>query len=60
MLILGLILAALGCIFGFFWFSEHKFEYLDGVKPSNQLDRNFWCCMGFMCTALILILICLL
>lgn len=57
MLILGLILAALGCIFGFFWFSEHKFEYLDGVKPSNQLDRNFWCCMGFMCTALILILI---
>ena len=56
MLIIGLLLAVPGFIFAFRWFSEHKFEYLDGVKPSEQLDRNFYLGMSFMALALFLIL----
>lgn len=56
MFIFGLILFIPGCVFGFRWFSEHKFEYLDGVKLSEQLDRNFQLCIGFMVPALILML----
>lgn len=50
---LGLLLAFVGCIFGFRWFSDHKFEYLDGVKPFEQLDRNFWLCVGILIPAII-------
>ena len=57
MFILGLILAVFGCIFGFRWFSVHKFEYLEGVKPSEQMDQNFWMSMGFLCSAMVLMLI---
>lgn len=56
MLILGLLLSIAGCVFGVRWFSEHKFEYLDGVRPSQQLDQNFWLCMGFLCVGICLLL----
>ena len=55
MLALGLVLALTGFIFGFRWFAEHKFEYLDGVSPSKQMDRNFWLCIVFTVVALPLI-----
>lgn len=45
MLILGLLLAISGLVYAFRWFAEHKFEYLSGVKPSEQLDQNFYKCM---------------
>ena len=48
MLILGLLLAISGLVYAFRWFAEHKFEYLSGVKPSEQLDQNFYKCMVFM------------
>lgn len=54
MFLLGVSFFILGLVFAVRWFSEHKFEYLDGVKPSEQLDQNFWLSMGFMCPALIL------
>ena len=42
--------------FGIRWFSEHKFAYIDGVRPSRQLDLNFWLCMGCLCPSLLLML----
>lgn len=45
---IGLVLYVPGAIFGFRWFSDHKFEYMYGVKPSEQLDKNFWMGIGFM------------
>ena len=33
MLVFGLLLFIPGCVFGIRWFSEHKFEYIDGVSP---------------------------
>ena len=53
----GLALCIPGCAFGIRFISEHKFEYLDGVKPSEQLDRNFWISMGLMCPGLVFMLI---
>lgn len=47
MLLLGIISVVLTCVFGFRWFSEHAHEYMYGVKPSEQLDRNFWLCLLF-------------
>lgn len=41
MFIFGLFLAVTGVVFGLRWFSAHKFEYLHGVKPFEQLDQNF-------------------
>jgi len=57
MFLLGLILAIIGCVFAFRWFSEHKFEYLEGVKPSEQLDRNFWLCMTIIPIAIVLMIV---
>ena len=48
MLIFGLLLAILGFIYAYRWFADHKFEYLFGVKPSAQLDQNFYKCMVYM------------
>ena len=56
MLVFGLLLFITGCVFVIRWFSEHKFEYIDGVRPSRQLDRNFWLCMGCLCPSLLLML----
>lgn len=42
MLPLSIIFFVIGLIFVIRWFSDHKFEYMDGVKPSEQLDANFW------------------
>ena len=39
-------------VFGLRWFKEHSFEYLDGVKFSDQLDTNFWLCMVFVAIGL--------
>ena len=57
MFALGIFLAIIGGVFGFRWFSIHKFEYLDGVKPSEQLDINFWLCTGFLLPAIALLAI---
>ena len=55
MITLGFIISVVGAIFGFRWFAEHKFEYLEGVKPSEQMDLNFWLSIGFEVVGLIVI-----
>lgn len=57
MLILGLLLAISGLVYAFLWFAEHKFEYLSGVKPSEQLDQNFYKCMVFMGLAMVFLIV---
>ena len=41
MLVISFLLAVPGLFYCFRWFQEHKFEYMDGVKPSEQIDKNF-------------------
>lgn len=48
MLILGLLCAIPALIFTFRWFKHHKFEYLDGVPVSQQLDKDFWICLPLL------------
>ena len=36
------------------WFKSHSFEYLDGVRFSEQLDVDFWLCMATVALALFL------
>lgn len=55
--LIGFILFIPGVIFGFRWFSDHKFEYLYGAKPSEQLDRNFWMGIGFLTVAIICMIV---
>lgn len=57
MLAFGILFAIAGGVFGFRWFSAHKFEYIDGVKPSQQLDENFWLCIGLSILSLALMTI---
>ena len=40
--------------FGVRWFKSHSFEYLDGVRFSEQLDVDFWLCMATVALALFL------
>ncbi len=53
MLFLFLLCSAVALFFGVRWFKVHSFEYLNGVKPSDQLDASFWLCIGFVALALI-------
>lgn len=53
MLVISFLLAVPGLFYCFRWFQEHKFEYMDGVKPSEQIDKNFWLGMSLMTLALI-------
>ena len=54
MLFLFLLSFAAAVFFGVRWFKVHSFEYLNGMKPSEQLDASFWLCIGFVALALIL------
>ena len=53
MLLLFLLASAAAVGFCVRWFSAHSFEYLNGVKPSEQLDASFWLCVGFAALALV-------
>lgn len=53
-LFLFLLSFAAAVFFGVRWFKVHSFEYLNGMKPSEQLDASFWLCIGFVALALIL------
>lgn len=57
MFLLGLILAIIACVYAFRWFAAHKFEYMDGVKPSEQMDQNFWLCMAITPIAIVLMIV---
>lgn len=41
MLLLFILCSAATVFFGMRWFAAHSFEYLDGVKFSEQLDADF-------------------
>ena len=45
MFFLFLLSFAAAVFFGVRWFKSHSFEYLDGVRFSEQLDVDFWLCM---------------
>ena len=57
MFFFGIILTVIGTIFAIRWFSEHSFEYLNGVKPSEQIDSNFIIGMVFLLIGLAFLLI---
>lgn len=52
MMVFFLLSFAAAVFFGVRWFKAHSFEYLDGVKFSEQLDANFWLCMAAVVLAL--------
>jgi len=54
MVFLFLLSFAAAVFFGVRWFKAHSFEYLDGVKFSEQLDADFWLCMVTVVLALFL------
>lgn len=54
MMVCFLLSFAAAVFFGVRWFKAHSFEYLDGVKFSEQLDANFWLCMAAVVLALFL------
>ncbi len=56
MFALGVIFAIPTIVFAFRWFSHHKFEYMDGVRPSEQIDSDFILGMIFGLFSLILML----
>ena len=54
MVFLFLLSFAAAVFFGVRWFKSHSFEYLDGVRFSEQLDVDFWLCMATVALALFL------
>ena len=54
MFFLFLLSFAAAVFFGVRWFKSHSFEYLDGVRFSEQLDVDFWLCMATVALALFL------
>lgn len=57
MFLIGILLAVPAIVFCIRWFSHHKFEYLEGVKATEQLDGDFWLCIGFSITAFVFLVL---
>jgi len=55
MIVITLLCIASALFFDIRWFSHHKFEYLEGVPASQQLDKDFWLGIALSLASLLLL-----